>query len=279
VKLGIALGRLYPTYYERVTLEADRLGFESVWLPEHLVLPVDVAGSPFAGADHPPVPSNAPVYDCFGYLNYLAGVTSRVRLGSHVYLLGLRHPFVSARAIQTLDLVSGGRAEIGVGAGWLLSEWTATGMDPRTRGRRLDEAIEICKRLWSDDVIEHHGEFYDFEPVQFEPKPVQKPHPPILVGGESPPALRRAARVGNGWVGLDHTPDSCAEPIAKLAQLRAQYGREDEPFELVCTGRIENLDDVCRWEDAGITRLIVAPWDRSRGAIDGMRRLAEQVFE
>ena len=163
--------------------------------------------------------------------------------------------------------------------GWLLSGWTATGMDPRTRGRRLDEAIEICKRLWSDDVIEHHGEFYDFEPVQFEPKPVQKPHPPILVGGESPPALRRAARVGNGWVGLDHTPDSCAEPIAKLAQLRAQYGREDEPFELVCTGRIENLDDVCRWEDAGITRLIVAPWDRSRGAIDGMRRLAEQVFE
>jgi len=279
VKLGIALGRLYPTYYERVTLEADRLGFESVWLPEHLVLPVDVAGSPFAGADHPPVPSNAPVYDCFGYLNYLAGVTSRVRLGSHVYLLGLRHPFVSARAIQTLDLVSGGRAEIGVGAGWLLSEWTATGMDPRTRGRRLDEAIEICKRLWSDDVIEHHGEFYDFEPVQFEPKPVQKPHPPILIGGESPPALRRAARVGNGWVGLDHTPDSCAEPIAKLAQLRAQYGREDEPFELVCTGRIENLDDVRRWEDAGITRLIVAPWDRSRGAIDGMRRLAEQVFE
>ncbi len=237
MKLGIALGRLYPTYYERVTLEADRLGFESVWLPEHLVLPVDVAGSPFAGADHPPVPSNAPVYDCFGYLNYLAGVTSRVRLGSHVYLLGLRHPFVSARAIQTLDLVSGGRAEIGVGAGWLLSEWTATGMDPRTRGRRLDEAIEICKRLWSDDVIEHHGEFYDFEPVQFEPKPVQKPHPPILIGGESPPALRRAARVGNGWVGLDHTPDSCAEPIAKLAQLRAQYGREDEPFELVCTGR------------------------------------------
>ncbi|HIF63826.1 MAG TPA: LLM class F420-dependent oxidoreductase [Deltaproteobacteria bacterium] len=279
MKLGIALGRLYPTYYERVTLEADRLGFESVWLPEHLVLPVDVAGSPFAGADHPPVPSNAPVYDCFGYLNYLAGVTSRVRLGSHVYLLGLRHPFVSARAIQTLDLVSGGRAEIGVGAGWLLSEWTATGMDPRTRGRRLDEAIEICKRLWSDDVIEHHGEFYDFEPVQFEPKPVQKPHPPILIGGESPPALRRAARVGNGWVGLDHTPDSCAEPIAKLAQLRAQYGREDEPFELVCTGRIENLDDVRRWEDAGITRLIVAPWDRSRGAIDGMRRLAEQVFE
>ena len=278
MKFGIALGRLHPGFHEEMVLEAERLGFESVWLPEHLVLPVDMSGSPFAGAEHPPIPSDAPVIDCFGYLCYLAGRTSRVRLGTHVYLLGLRHPFVAARAVQTLDLVSGGRAEIGIGAGWLESEWRAAGLDPRTRGRRLDETLAVCKRLWTEDVVEHHGEFYDFEPVMFERKPVQKPHPPILVGGESEPALRRAARAGDGWVGLGHTALSCAGPIARLRKLRAGYGREDRPFEMICLGEVESRDDVARFEEAGITRLVVAPWDRSREALAGVRRFADRIF-
>ena len=105
--LGVALGRLHPSRHLEVAVEADRLGFESVWLPEHLVFPVEMGGSPFPGAEHPPVPPETPVFDCFAYLSFLAGRTERVRLGSHVFLLGLRHPFIAARAIQTLDLVSG----------------------------------------------------------------------------------------------------------------------------------------------------------------------------
>jgi probable F420-dependent oxidoreductase len=279
VKFGIALGRLAPRLHEEMVLLADRLGYESVWLPEHLVLPVDMSGSPFAGAAHPPIPPDAPVVDCFGYLGYLAGKTSRVRLGSHVYLMGLRHPFVAARAIQTLDLVSGGRAEVGIGAGWLEAEWRAAGLDSRTRGRRLDETLAVCKRLWADDVVEHHGEFYDFEPVMFAPKPVQRPHPPILVGGESEPALRRAARHGDGWIGLAHSVESCAAPLRRLHELRAEYGRADEPFETVCLGRVTHPDDVARFEEAGITRLLVTPWAGSDEALDGVRRLAAKLFE
>jgi len=141
MRFGIALGLLHPRLHEEMVLLADRVGFESVWLPEHLVLPVDMSGSPFAGEEHPPLPADAPILDCFGFLGFVAAKTSRVRLGTHVYLLGLRHPFVAARAVQTLDVLSDGRAELGVGAGWLTSEWRAAGLDPATRGRRLDEAL------------------------------------------------------------------------------------------------------------------------------------------
>ena len=277
MKLGIALGRLHGGFHEAMTLLAEELGFESVWLPEHLVLPVDMAGSPYAGEAHPPLPADAPVVDALGYLSFLAGRTSCIRLGTHVYLLGLRHPFVAARAVQTLDLVSGGRAELGVGAGWLESEWRAAGLDPRTRGARLDEAIAVCKRLWADNVVEHRGEFFDFEPVCFEPKPVQRPHPPILVGGDTERALRRAARLGDGWVGFTYTPESVAAPIARLRTLLAESGRADAPFEVCCGGAVETADDIARFADAGVTRLIVAPWERSKGALDGVRRFADRV--
>ena len=199
MKFGIALARLNPAFHLEATLEAERLGFESVWMSDHLAFSVDMSGSPHPGEDLPPVPPSTPVYDAFAYLCFLAARTSRIRLGTNVYLLGLRHPFVAARAVQTLDLLSEGRAELGIGAGWLRQEWTAAGLDPSTRGRRLDEALAVCKRLWSEEVVEHHGEFFDFEPVMFEPKPVQKPWPPIHVGGESEAALRRAARDADGW--------------------------------------------------------------------------------
>jgi probable F420-dependent oxidoreductase len=278
MKIGVALGRLNPAFHLDVAVEAERLGFESVWLPEHLVFPIDMSGSPHPGSDQPPVPPSTPVFDCFAYLSYLAGRTDRIRLGTHVYLMGLRHPFVAARAVQTLDLVSGGRAEVGIGAGWLASEFRAAGLEFRTRGRRLDEALSVCKRLWTEEVIEHHGEFFDFDSVMFEPKPVQKPWPPILVGGESNAALRRAARGADGWIGLDHTPQSVAGLVARLDELRRDAGRDDDPFTVSAGGTLDSRDDVRRFEDAGVHRLIAAPWRRSREAIDGLRLLADRVL-
>jgi probable F420-dependent oxidoreductase len=278
VKFGVALSRLNPAFHLAATLEAERLGFESVWMADHLVFPVDMVGSPHPGDDAPPVPPSTPVFDAFGWLCFLAGRTSRIRLGTNVYLLALRHPFTAARAVQTLDIVSGGRAEIGVGAGWLRSEWTATGLDPRTRGRRLDEAIAVCKRLWSEEVVEHHGEFFDFAPVMFEPKPVQKPWPPLHVGGESEAALRRAAFHADGWYGLVHTPESAALRVARLHALRVQAGREGERFEVSLGGRVSGPDDIRRWEDAGVDRLVVSPWQRSGEAVEGLRRYADLVF-
>lgn len=275
MKFGIALGRLNPAFFLEITLLAEELGFESVWLPEHLVFPVHMTRSPIPGDEHPPVPPSTPVFDCFAYLSFLAGRTSRIRLGTHVYNLALRHPFVAARAVQTLDIVSGGRAEAGVGAGWLESEWRAAGLEFSTRGRRLDEALEVCRRLWTEEIIEHHGEFFDFEPVMFEPKPVQRPRPPVLVGGESHAALRRAARLGDGWIGMDHTLESVAPRVEKLRAWRRDAG--GGPVSVTVGGPVAGPGDVERWQEAGVDRLLVAPWSRSREAAGGLRRFAELV--
>jgi probable F420-dependent oxidoreductase len=268
---------LHPAFHLAAALEAERLGFESAWLSEHLVLPVDMAGSPFPGESHPPVPPTTPVLDAFGWLCFLAGRTSRLRLGTHVYLLGLRHPFGSARAVQTLDLASGGRAEVGIGAGWLASEWRAAGLDFASRGRRLDEALAVCKRLWTEPRVEHHGEFFDFGPVAFEPKPVQAPWPPIHVGGESEAALRRAAHAGDGWIGLDHTLDSVRPRVARLRALLAEAGRDPAGFGVSVGAAIGSRDELARFGEAGVTRVVVAPWRRSREAVEALGRLADDL--
>jgi probable F420-dependent oxidoreductase len=280
VRFGIALGALNPHFHVAATEAAESLGFESVWLPEHLVLPVHMSRSPRAGEDHPPIPSTAPVFDAFTYLAFLAGRGPSLRLGTHVYNLGLRHPFVAARAVQTLDIVSGGRVEFGIGASWLEEEWIAAGLDFHTRGRRVDESLAVCKRLWSEPEVEHHGEFFDFDPVAFEPKPVQRPWPPILVGAESDAALRRAARAADGWIGMGHTVESVAEPIERLRRLRAANDVEEvpgRPFQICVGGPVRSIDDVKRWEELGVTRLVVAPWSRSPDAVEAMLRYAELV--
>jgi probable F420-dependent oxidoreductase len=277
VKFGVALGALNAHFHVDATDAAERLGYESVWLPEHLVLPVRMSRSPHPGDDHPPVPPTTPVFDAFAYLGFLAGRTRHVRLGTHVYNLGLRHPFTAARAVQTLDVVSGGRVEFGVGASWLEEEWRAVGLDFDSRGRRVDEAIEVCKRLWTEPEVEHEGEFFRFDPVAFEPKPVQQPWPPILIGGESGAALRRAARAGDGWIGMGHTLETAAGPIARLHELRREYESETGPFQICLGGPVTSLDDVRRWEELGVTRLVVSPWRRSPDAVDRMHRFADLV--
>jgi len=277
VRFGIALGRMHPGMFVEAAVAADELGFESLWFPEHLVLPVEMAGSPFAGAEHPPVPPSTPVYDVFAYLGYLAGRTSQIRLGTHVYNLALRHPFVAARAIQTVDVVSGGRLEVGVGAGWLRAEWEAAGLDFATRGDRLDEALDVCRRLWTEDRVEHHGKFFDFDTVMFEPKPTQSPHPPVIIGGESPAALRRAAR-HDGWIGLSHTPESVRGPVAKLLELRRAEGLGHTPFTVTVGGPVTDEADVDAFAAAGVHRLIVSPWARTRDVAEGLTRFARRFL-
>jgi probable F420-dependent oxidoreductase len=279
VKFGIALGALNPHFHLDAAATAEALGYESIWLPEHLVLPVHMSRSPRAGEDHPPIPPTAPVFDAFTYLGFLAGRFPSLRLGTHVYNLGLRHPFVVARAVQTLDIVSDGRFEFGIGASWLEEEWVAAGLDFRTRGRRVDESLAVCKRLWVEAEVEHHGEFFDFDAVAFEPKPVQQPWPPILVGGESPAALRRAAHIADGWIGMAHTFESAAEQIARLTKLREQRETDEpaRPFQVCVGGPVRSQDDVQRWEEIGVTRLVIAPWSRSPEAVEGMKRYADLV--
>jgi probable F420-dependent oxidoreductase len=278
VKFGIALGALNPRIHVDATIEAERLGFESVWLPEHLVFTRTMTSSPHPGEDHPPVPPETPVYDAFAYLAFLAAKTDRVRLGTHVFNIGLRHPFTTARGVQTVDVLSNGRFEFGIGASWLAQEWDATGLDFTTRGRRVDEAIEVCKKLWSEATVTYRGEFFAFEEVTFEPKPCQRPWPPILVGGESMAAVRRAARLGDGWLGMGHTYDTAAPLIERLHRLLAEHGRQANEFQIVLGGPVGSREDVRRWEDLGVTRLIVSPWKRSKEAVAGMQEFAARIL-
>jgi probable F420-dependent oxidoreductase len=246
-------------------------------MPEHLVIPLGLEGSPFAESDHPPIASNVPVFDVFTYLGNLAARTSRIRLGTHVYNIGLRHPFSTARAAATLDILSGGRLLLGIGASWLRAEWEAVGLDFDSRGARVDEAIEVCRRLWTDDVIEHHGRCFDFDPVAFEPKPVQPGGPALHIGGDGPAALRRAATVGAGWIPMNHTVDDLPAALARLGERCEEQGRTTR-VEVTLGGAVSSPSDVERYAEAGVDRLIVRPWERSSGAVEALRRFADDVL-
>jgi alkanesulfonate monooxygenase SsuD/methylene tetrahydromethanopterin reductase-like flavin-dependent oxidoreductase (luciferase family) len=183
-----------------------------------------------------------------------------IRLGTDVYNIGLRHPFVTARAATTVDILSGGRLALGIGASWLREEWEAVGLDFDRRGARVDEAIDVCRRLWTEEVVEHHGTFFDFGPVAFEPKPVQRPGPALHIGGDG----RRASRctVGTGWLPTNYTVESSVR-TARLAEPPGAAGGR-HPSKSRCTGRSAALRRraLCQ---RGVTRPIVRPWSRSRG--------------
>ncbi len=277
MKIGVQLAGMNPKFWTAGAQAADAAGYESVWLPEHLVFPVEMNGSPHAGDEHPPIPSNTPAFDALLSLAAIAATTKDLRLGTNVYNIGLRHPFVTARAVCTLDVLSGGRVEFGIGSSWLEEEWDATGLDFATRGRRVDETIDICRRLWSEDVIEHHGEFFDFEAVMFNPKPIQQPGPVLLIGGDGAAAKRRAALVGDAWLPMNHSLEQLPGALAEINEARAASGR-DGTTTLTVGGGIATLDDIDRYRDAGVDRVIVHPFTTSKEAIDGINRFGDEII-
>lgn len=277
MKIGVTLGLLHPAVWRDFAVEADRLGFESLWVPEHLVFTSDMARSAYPGSEDgaPPISPDGHLFDAPAFLCAIAEATERIRLGTYVYLFGLRHPFIGARAFGTLDVLSGGRAMVGVGAGWLEGEYRVVGLDFRSRGRRLDEAIDIAKRLWTEPVVDHAGEFYQFTGVHFEPKPIQRPHPPILAGGESKAALRRAVRRCDGWVSMPHTVESVKPQLDLLHRLLDEEGRDRASFEVTVSAfETQGPEELDTWAALGVDRLIVRPYCRTSGAIESLRAFA-----
>jgi probable F420-dependent oxidoreductase len=274
LKFGISLLRVNPRLWGTVAQEAEFLGFESVWMSDHLVVPAELNEAEHSHQEKNLISPSTPVFDVMVYLAALAASTSTLRIGTYVYQLALRHPFVAARAITTLDIVSDGRLELGIGAGYISQEWVAAGLDFRRRGRLLDESLDICRRLWGDAVVEHDGAHYQFPPVAFEPKPVQKPHPPIHVGGESDAAIRRALAQGDGWIGRHHSPETAGPVLSRVtsAQAVAQRDRRLEITFASIEGPAVNVD---AWRALDVDRLIVAPWTRSGEAVAGMRAFAK----
>jgi probable F420-dependent oxidoreductase len=274
VKFGVPLGLVNPAIWRDLAVEADRLGFESVWIPEHLVFATDLSTAAYPGTSSPGIVPATPLYDAPAYLCALAAVTSRIRLGTAVYLFGLRHPFVTARAFATLDQISGGRTLLGVGAGWYEGEWRAAGLGFADRGRRLDEALAVARRLWTEPAVAHQGEFFAFPEVAFEPKPVQA-RLPVVVGGESTAALRRAAR-NDGWISMPQNLAGVRSQLARLHEFREEYGRAGEPFEVtVHAYELSGPGEVDEWEALGVDRLIVRPWSRTSEALSKLASFAE----
>jgi probable F420-dependent oxidoreductase len=273
---GVDLGRCNPRLWHDVARAADELGYESVWLPEHLIFPERISTSPAPDHAHVRVDPHTPLFDPFVMLASIAASTSRIRVGTNVYNVGLRHPFVTARAVATLDIVTGGRVDLGIGVSWLEPEWDALGLDFSTRGRRADESLEICRRLWTEPLVAHEGEFFRFDSVVFEPKPVQS-QVPLHIGGDSRAALRRTARLGQGWIGMVHDPSSFARSVAELRDLADAEGTDANSIQRTALVADPDEPTVDEWRHAGATRLIVAPWSRSSEAIAGLERFASSV--
>lgn len=280
MQVGVSLFMLRPEQTAEVAGHAEALGFESVWVAEHLVFPTAIASRyPYAAEGVPPINPATPLLDPLLVLMQVAARTQRIRLGTNVYILPLRHPIAVARMVTTLDVLSGGRVSFGVGLGWLAEEFEAVGVDFATRAGRTRESIRALRALWTEEEPSFTGRHVHFAPVRFEPKPVQRPHPPILVGGESDAALRRAAELGDGWYGVGHTPASAARQIARLRELRAAAGRAHLPFDCTVSHPGElTRDDCARYADAGLTRVVNLPWRRAREAQDALQRLADRVL-
>ncbi len=151
------------------------------------------------------------------------------------------------------------------------------GLDFATRGRRVDESIDVCQRLWSQEVVEHQGEFFEFGPVMFEPKPVQHPWPTLHIGGDGPAALRRAATVGDGWIPMNHSLEQIPDGLARIGELRRRTGRPGVVEVTLGAGDVD-LDALRRYADAGVGRVLVKPWSKSRDAVDSIRRFADEIL-
>jgi probable F420-dependent oxidoreductase len=254
----------YATGFGRLV---EELGFESIWPVEHVVMPADYASRyPYDPSGRMPIP-DAAIPDPLIWNTWVAAVTSRVVLGSAMVILPQRNPVVLAKALASLDVLSGGRTFLGVGLGWLREEADAVGTDFSVRGRRADEYIEAMRALWSDEVASFRGETVHFEAVKCNPLPTRSI--PIHIGGHTPAAARRAGRLGDGFLPLGGGPEDLA-PLLKIVEESARdAGRDPSAIEISCVGT-PDLDSAQAFADAGVQRMIVASLEPD---LEGVKRV------
>ena len=238
-----------PDQLRSVAQRAEDLGYDHVWVSDHIILPKNVASFyPYATDGVPTFKPDEPYYEPLAALNFIAGCTKKVRLGTHVLIIPYRNPILTAKILSTLDVLSEGRVILGAGVGWMEEEFQAMGLDTyKERGAVTDEYLQIYKELWTKDDASFQGKFYQISDTGFEPKPIQKPHPPVWIGGHSGPAVRRAAKFGDGWMPIGLRPPAILEPeelaekIAQLRKLTVAAGRPEDAVALTfSTGVIFN---------------------------------------
>ena len=295
MKFGICIPNNWGVEDVRDVIEiatrAERLGFDSVWVSEHIFNVTyvwDRIGT-------------KPYYEPLTVLTYVAAVTSRVRLGTSVLVLPYHNPIRLAKTTATLDVVSGGRLDLGVGVGVIEPELEAMGSSLAQRGAMADEAIAIMTELWTKDVPTYQGSYHSFPPMVFTPKPAQKPHIPLLVGGSSRGAIRRAARVGGGWHASTQSPEDLDEKQGYLRERLAAAGREEDDFPIsirmdmgvsraardplgasrysLGTDPEEVLQGCAAFSELGVEHMVISPTTGDIGAIrESVEMLAEAVI-
>jgi probable F420-dependent oxidoreductase len=239
----------------RLARLAEELGYSTWWAGDHVVLPTDM------GPDVP-APPTEPIVDPLVHLTYVAAVTTRLRIATGVVILPQRNPLVLAKQAASLDVLSGGRLSLGVGAGYLEPEMTAVGVPMAARGKRTDEYLDAMTQLWTAQAPEFHGEFVSFANVDAYPRPLQPGGPQIVVGGHSAGAFRRAVSRGHAWLGIG-TPDDLVTHLASLDKAAAEVDRPARLGKLriyfLPQPVLPGPDDVKRYADLGVEQLVLYP--------------------
>jgi probable F420-dependent oxidoreductase len=249
---------------------AEELGYESFWLPEHPVLPVNPT-TPFPSGDGKIPDIYAHMIDPFVGLALAAAATRHIKLGTGICLVPERDPLILAKEIATLDYYSGGRFLFGIGAGWLRDESEIFGVDFRRRWPMTREYVRAMKELWTRDAASFEGEFVRFPPVHSNPKPAQKPHPPVHVGAAGERALKNTALIGDGWAPIALRPEQLREELKKLKRLCDEVGRDFAKMEITVfspAGRKDPRAAVAAYRDAGAHRLVLFPPTLAPGKAD-----------
>jgi probable F420-dependent oxidoreductase len=259
--------------------KAEELGFESIWYAEHPVLPVH-SNSPFPATGGEIPESYAHFTDPYIALARVSGVTSTIKLCTGITLVPERNPLLLAKEIATLDRFSGGRFIFGIGAGWLREETELMGGDFDHRWTQTREAVAVMKELWTKDEAEFHGRYYSFPLVKCDPKPVQKPHPPVILGGMAKNVLRRVATWADGWMPNRVTPAQIEESRKILDTLAAERGRDPASLTITVYGQPADRELVQSLFNAGADRVVVRPEFVSTEEEMGqqLERMAEAVL-
>jgi len=270
-----------PSMIRDLGRQAEDIGLESIWMGEHVALfDRNTFGYPSSKDGRIPVPPGGGMLDVTATFGFLAAATSRVRLGTGVALVPQRNPIYTAKEVCTLDWLTDGRIDFGIGVGWNKEEVEACGYRWEDRGTRCDEFLEVMRRLWTEPVVDFKGKWVAFETCRLDPKPIQKPHVPIIVGGYADAALRRAVRFGAGWYGFNRDPAAIREILARLDGTFAAAGRRRGPeFQIVVTPPVGmSLDAMREFAELGVDRLVVnLGSQRADRVADRMRDIAGLV--
>ena len=264
MKIGVFSTFMSPLASPRMIRDfarrAESIGLESIWMGEHVALfDKNTFGYPSSKDGRIPVPVGGGMLDVTATFGFLAAVTKTLRFGTGVALVPQRNPIYTAKEVCTLDWLSDGRFDFGIGVGWNKEEVEACGYGWEDRGARCDEFLEVMRRLWTEPAVDFSGKWVQLEGCRVDPKPIQKPHVPIIVGGYAEPALRRAVRFGAGWYGFNRDPAGTKEMLDRLDAAFAKAGRaRGDDFEIIVTPPMSmSTDAMAEYADIGVDRLVV----------------------